>query len=626
MTKTSSAIVLCNGANEPKDHRLPRNKVHNLSYLAAPDTPANVRIDLPSFVRDVYHLPNRVLDLLELAAYIYCADRKVSRGAKHLVEYQSWARSFHIVIKVRDYEFWKRPEIAESLAKALTFMTGDQEYRFTFQPGHSTQPTSLFDAEQFQLDSPDDQDIMLFSGGLDSLAGAIRSLETAERQLCLVSHQSQPGTRKTQNSLYRALRERYGTRISHYRFACHLRGHRAIEETQRTRSFLYTSIACAIAEACSRDRFTIYENGITSMNFPRREDLVSARASRTTHPRTIQYLEAFFSLMLDRRVEIATPFLWKTKSDVFQIVQSCSYPELLPSSVSCSRTFKNFGMSTHCGECSQCIDRRFAAYASNGVDLDGTGIYAADIITQSISGPDARETRTTVVDYIRQARDFRTWNDDHFLYEMVNELSELLDWLPHCSGEQDAFEKVRVLCRRHGAQIEKGIQCMRDMHENLYENLEEGSLLQIVSNREYLKSPTRRLIESLHNLLATAVPRMFSRNRPLNEPDLNDKINSLLESHQTDLKREHPVVAFAAARAIPDHGSDTLDVLIESKYIRKGTFPSKASDGMAADLTKYPQEAYILFLVYDPDRAIREEEVFKRDFESPGRCSVLILR
>ena len=53
---------------------------------------------------------------------------------------------------------------------------------------------------------------------------------------------------------------------------------------------------------------------------------------------------------------------------------------------------------------------------------------------------------------------------------------------------------------------------------------------------------------------------------------------------------------------------------------------SRASDGIAADLTKYPQESHILFLVYDPHRAIREEQEFKNDFESLGRCTVLILR
>ena len=176
------------------------------------------------------------------------------------------------------------------------------------------------------------------------------------------------------------------------------------------------------------------------------------------------------------------------------------------------------------------------------------------------------------------------------------------------------------------SQVENGIQRMRDMHESLYENLEEDSVLQIISDREYLKSPIDRLLASLRGLLSSYVPKMFVSTPPTNEADLNEKINALLESNRMGLKREHPIVTFAAAGARPDHGSDTMDVLIESKYVRKGTPPSRASDGMAADLTKYPQESHILFLVYDPHRAIREEEEFKNDFESLGRCTVLILR
>ena len=47
---------------------------------------------------------------------------------------------------------------------------------------------------------------------------------------------------------------------------------------------------------------------------------------------------------------------------------------------------------------------------------------------------------------------------------------------------------------------------------------------------------------------------------------------------------------------------------------------------MAADVTKYPQDRHILFVVYDPQRLIRDDQVFKRDFESFGRCTVLIVR
>ena len=40
--------------------------------------------DLPlvSIQENVYHLPPRILDLLELAAYLYAADRLITRGRK----------------------------------------------------------------------------------------------------------------------------------------------------------------------------------------------------------------------------------------------------------------------------------------------------------------------------------------------------------------------------------------------------------------------------------------------------------------------------------------------------------------------------------------------------------------
>jgi hypothetical protein len=53
---------------------------------------------------------------------------------------------------------------------------------------------------------------------------------------------------------------------------------------------------------------------------------------------------------------------------------------------------------------------------------------------------------------------------------------------------------------------------------------------------------------------------------------------------------------------------------------------SKASEGIAADLTKYPASSHTLFLVYDPHRRIADDAEFKRDFESRGRCTVTILR
>ena len=172
----------------------------------------------------------------------------------------------------------------------------------------------------------------------------------------------------------------------------------------------------------------------------------------------------------------------------------------------------------------------------------------------------------------------------------------------------------------------KGLCRMRAVHENLYKGLEEDSLLQLISVREYMKNPVDRLVTSIQTMVSSAIPKMFSTHPPSDEADLNLKISALFDTHRLDLTREHPAVSFAGAHAVPDHGSEKHDVVVEAKYIRRHTTPSKASEGMAADLTKYPGGVHILFLVFDPEHAIQDDQRFKSDFESRGRCTVSILR
>ena len=622
MGSDTPVLVLCNRAPPPFGNSRGQDAIV-LDYLDGDGGSANVKLGLPDFVRDVYHLPDRTLDLIELAAHVYCADRMSSRGSKTAVEYHAWARSFHFVVKVRDYDFWRRSDVSACLSRALQFMTGDREYKFSFQPGHSTPRTNLFDDEQFQIGNSQNPNVALFSGGLDSLAGALNHLETTDEEACLVSHQSQPGTVKTQRRLIAALKAHYPGRVFHYKFECHLKGIRAVEETQRSRAFLYTSIAFAIAQAFGQDRFNVYENGITGINFPRRADLAEARASRTTHPRTIYHLKQLFSLLGECEMQIHLPFMWKTKTDTLALLRAGQHPELIPSSVSCSKTFQNLGLATHCGGCSQCVDRRFAAYAAKADDIDDSGIYANDIVSTSISD---REVKTTVVDYVRQAKDFSRWNEDHFVMELATELSDVVDYLPDGGSEFERLGLIRDLCKRHGDQVALAMKRMRDSHDDLYSAVARDSLLGLISDREYLKDPISLLVARICELLNPAIGMMFGANPPKNETDLNTKIGTLLNSHEIDLRREHPAVSFAGGHTVPDHGGDDADILIEAKYVRGATSPGKVSDGIAADITKYPQDRHILFVVFDPQRMIRDDQLFKSDIESRGRCTVLVAR
>ena len=162
----SKHIFLCNGATLSRPAEDARE--HKFNYLG---DESNVTIKLAEFVQDVSHLPEIILDLLEIAGYVFAADRSAVRGDKDLLEYHRWGRFMQFVIKVRKDEFWNREEIKSILSQALTFMTGDREYKFEFQPGHQTSPQSLFDVAKVSLASyyNRDRSIVLFSGGLDSL-------------------------------------------------------------------------------------------------------------------------------------------------------------------------------------------------------------------------------------------------------------------------------------------------------------------------------------------------------------------------------------------------------------------------------------------------------------------------
>jgi 7-cyano-7-deazaguanine synthase in queuosine biosynthesis len=609
---TRNHVIACNGAKS-------RAKgVRRLDYRA--DHKPALTLGLPNFIRDVYYLPPRVLDLLEIAAYVYAADRLTSRGRRVAVEYHAWARRFRFVIRVRDLDFWSHAEVRDALAQALRFMTGDLSYVFEFQGGHDTEPTSLFDGPEFHIEARDPMAVVLFSGGVDSLTGVLERLCETTDFLCLVSHQSQSGTARTQNGLVNALVGRFPQRLTHYKFPCTLHDARAHDESQRTRAFLYLSIAFALARAYGQRRVVVYENGVTAINLPRRQDLLNARASRTTHPKTVRLMEALLSQVEGAAFRIDTPFFWSTKTDVIARAVTLGHQPLIASSVSCGKTFQRLDQATHCGVCSQCTDRRLALLGAGAADSDAGGTYAANFISEEVTG----EAKTGLVDYLRQAAGFATANVDYFWNEHLPYLIDAAESLGLI--EPEAVERLWNLCRRHGEQVMRALRAAREAFDDPAKPAPMGSLLRIVHEREYLKPPVQRFVADVSDRLLAAIPSLFESVRPEDEGDLNDKISGVLAGARIELDREHPVVRFAALRVIPDHSSSAADVWIESKYVRGTTSPSRASHGIAADLTQYRDVTHILFLVYDPEGKVVDREAFKRDFEQTGRCTIVIAR
>ena len=597
----SKHTFLCNGATLPTiDDE--NSREHKLHYIG---DDANVNIKLNQFVQSVNHLPEIVLDLLEMAGYIFAADRRADRGQNASVEYHNWSRFMRFIIKVRAHEFWNREEVRNKLSQALTFMTGDRGYEFEFQTGHKTERIDLFDEEGFNLASfhTGSNSVILFSGGLDSLAGTIKHLEeNPQKKVLLVSHQSsQSSTKRTQNQLFGSFKEKYQSKIEHYKFECSLKGYRAREETQRTRAFLYSVVAFAIADSLQNDEIFFYENGVTSLNLPRSEDLINARASRTTHPKTIRLMTDFLSLVAREvrndeniRVQIRNPFNWLTKADVLCEIKKFGQEELISSSVSCSNSYNRNTGSNHCGKCFQCIDRRIAAYASNTHEWDEGSIYGIRF------DDDLADDSRVTVSYIRQAVKFGKMTDDQFYREHFIELEDI----------KEEPEEIYSLVQKHSRDVLLGLSRIREK-EDLASEIPENSFYGIIADREYLKPEPLRMAKKLCEQFKQGLPVAFQNKKPENEQQLNDQIQSALTLHEENLRREFPVVKFGLKKIIPDHELKNYNLLIECKYPRETRKLSKITDEIAADITQFLMKTFILFAVYDPSGQINNVHAFE---------------
>jgi len=142
----------------------------------------NMHLSLPDLHARALPMRNRLLDLLEIAAYVYCADRLVSRGERSNVEFQAWARSIHLHLQVRDIDFWSSEAACSALSYAISQIAGDKEWRFSFEPMTNDTVGGLFNETHFPPDLDTETQVTLFSGGIDSLAGIIDTLETTDHK------------------------------------------------------------------------------------------------------------------------------------------------------------------------------------------------------------------------------------------------------------------------------------------------------------------------------------------------------------------------------------------------------------------------------------------------------------
>jgi 7-cyano-7-deazaguanine synthase in queuosine biosynthesis len=436
-------LVLCGEAK--------RSGGNSTLRLALSGRSQNITLRLEDISKKmVRNVPGLLIDLIEIATYVYCADRATSRGGPAQIGMgAAWRRSFRFIIPVRNPDHWNRRNILEPLCSTLSFLSED-DYAFEFEK--TTNPVSFQDYLEFGGDGASFKadEVVLFSGGLDSLSGAIEELSTDGKRVALVSHRSSPKILDYQKHLVAELTARFPQKVMHVPvLVIRQETLRVQEYTQRSRTFLYAALACVVARLFGNSQIRFFENGIVSINLPISEQLVGARTTRTTHPLVLGHFRQFFSAAVGKAVDVDNPFIWKTKGDVVRSIVDRGCGDLIKHTISCTRVYDITKLKTHCGCCSQCLDRRFAILAANAADHDPVEMYKVELL----AGPrDKADDQTMAESYVRTALELRELSDFAFFGRFGGETARVLPCFPSLSADE-VGRRVFDLHQRHAQAI-----------------------------------------------------------------------------------------------------------------------------------------------------------------------------
>jgi hypothetical protein len=442
--------ILCGGV---PDGRLPLDDPDPVR-LCLDGSGANVNFRIEDVHQAlVQELPPAFLDLLEIAAYVYAADQAVPRGGSGVTAVgDRWRRRFFFRLPVRDPDFWSTAAVLGPLTAALSFLTED-EYLFEFVPGRGRPPSlkHYLDFGTTPFSGAVDE-VVMFSGGLDSLGGAVEEAVVQGRRVLLANHRSTGKMAGRHRALVAGLTDRAGV-VRPFQVPVRMNKAKGLgrEFTQRSRSFAFAAFGATFAAVIGLDRLRFYENGVVSLNLPVSEQAVGARASRTTHPRSLAGFAALLTAVAGRPFAVENPFLWHTKADVLRGIAAAGCPELVRLSTSCGHTWERTNRHTHCGRCSQCIDRRFAVLAAGLADHDPAGCYAADLFT---SPRPEGEARAMLVGYAETANAVERMTPLDF-FTRFGETARALRHLP--GGADAAARRMFDLLKRHAAEVNRVI-------------------------------------------------------------------------------------------------------------------------------------------------------------------------
>ena len=405
------------------------NKKHY--YFTFWDTGRNKGlVRLPNFYSD------EGLDIFYLSLFVYYADKRIDRKMFP----DAWTRKIKLFVPVLSLEKWEKER--NQLERLLSFLSGDHwDIEFRKRDLNETELKFQNRLAKSNEEKLDIKKICMLSGGLDSFVGAIDLLERSNDILFVGHYGGGKGVASYQDSVKSLLKNEYS--LKDYNFfnfyATPLKG---VEDTTRTRSFMFFAHAIALASAMKKDiKLIVPENGLISLNIPLTNSRLGSSSTRTTHP---YYMESLQDLLehLEIPVKLENPHQFDTKGEM---IAGCKNKGLLKNNLektmSCSHPdigrYQGEPNSMHCGTCFPCIIRRAATKKANTIDAS---VYRdLNFTSGKTAGNNLRAYRIAIKKYQRNSS-FRNYlqiqisgplNDNLNEYKAVYErgMQELIELL-----------------------------------------------------------------------------------------------------------------------------------------------------------------------------------------------------
>ena len=287
----------------------------------------------------------RAWDFLAIALSVVTADFATLRSESP----DGWTREIDLTIAVSDAEFWSSQ--ATALTDALAFLTTDR-WSLTFVPGGTLPESPRRPIRPLQ------DCVLLLSGGLDSLVGAIDRVSSGQNPFAI--SQTVRGDAKKQVAFASII----GGGLRHLQMNHNALSPGKAEDSQRGRSLIFLAYGALAATTTQRyldgDSVTLYacENGFIALNPPLTGGRLGSLSTRTAHPNYLGRIQHVLDAA-GLRVKIENPYAEMTKGEM---LLNCSDQALLVAqaahATSCGR-FLRFGYK-HCGRCVPCQVRRAA--------------------------------------------------------------------------------------------------------------------------------------------------------------------------------------------------------------------------------------------------------------------------